>query len=153
MEHAWLETAYSLWSWKISILYWSGNTLADRVFHSLIQNWLVHKVSYQQYIDGATARTSCPDGGKWIMELVRAIPSHTLQNVFCRRPKSKPTYVQESVAWRLSGQGHRWASCLALPPFGIWLNHPKGGSSIPYTTEPVLDTVEATVLEWSNAWP
>ena len=32
---------------------------------------------------------------------------------------------------------------------GIWLHHPIGGSSTPYMTELVLDTVEATVSERS----
>ena len=63
-------------------------------------------VAYQQHVDGAIARGSCPDGGKWMVELVRAIPSHTLQNVFCRRPTSELPCadVQASAAWHLSEQ-------------------------------------------------
>ena len=39
------------------------------------------KEAYQQHVDGTTARDSCPYCEKWMVELVRAIPWHTLQNV------------------------------------------------------------------------
>ena len=42
------------------------------------------KVTYQQHVDGANARESCPDGGRRMVELGRVIPSHALQNVFSR---------------------------------------------------------------------
>ena len=43
------------------------------------------------------ARSLCPDGGKYMVELGRVIPSHTLQNVFCRRPTSHPTLMFKSL--------------------------------------------------------
>ena len=45
----------------------------------------------------------------WMVELVHVIPSHTLQNVFSKKPTSGLPYadVQETAAWHLSGQGHR----------------------------------------------
>ena len=51
------------------------------------------KVSYQQPDDGAITRSSSPDGAKWMVELDRVIISQTLQNVFCRRPKSEAPYA------------------------------------------------------------
>ena len=35
------------------------------------------KVAYQQHVDGAIAHASCFDGGKWMVELGRVIPSPT----------------------------------------------------------------------------
>ena len=53
-----------------------GNTLAGRAFHSLAvrirmmnQIGSCDKVAYQYAAGGAIARTSCPDGGKWTVEL------------------------------------------------------------------------------------
>ena len=62
------------------------------------------KVAYQQHVDGAIARVSCPDGGKWMVELGPIISSQTLQNVMTG--ESPYADVQESAAWCLSGQGH-----------------------------------------------
>ena len=39
------------------------------------------KVAFQQHGDEAIARDSYPDGRKWMVELGRVIPSHTLQNL------------------------------------------------------------------------
>ena len=63
------------------------------------------KVAYQQHFDGAIARLSCSDNGKWMVEFGRVIPLHALQNVVCRRPTSEAPCdnVQESAPWRLSG--------------------------------------------------
>ena len=50
---------------------------------------LVARADYQQHVDGAIARASCPEGGNWMVELVRIIPSHTLQSIYCRRPMAE----------------------------------------------------------------
>ena len=42
------------------------------------------KVTYQQHVDGAIASASCPDRGKWMVELVRVPHSFAVcENVFC----------------------------------------------------------------------
>ena len=87
-------------------------------------------MAYQQHIDWV--RVSVPDGGKWMVELIRVIPSYTLQNVFCRRPTSESPCVdvQESTAWHLSGSPmsllarfsieSRAASCYLAEPSQRW---------------------------------
>ena len=69
-----------------------------RVLETMNQIGTCDKVAYQQYVGGAIARVSCPDDGKWMVELGRVIPSYTLQNELCRRLISKAPYAATYLA-------------------------------------------------------
>ena len=111
-----------------------------------------NKVAYLQLVDGAIARVSCPDGGIGSCNSFAHFQSYTSKMYSVGRRPTSEHRVPMFKSLQL-GIYQSFFQSSPGPPVGIWLNHPKGGSSTPYHTRPNLCLIQLKQLFQSDVPP